>query len=114
METPLPCPKCKTAEHIDVYDCGAGVTVSCSNCYDADCVGDPPRYVSSSLTGGGRWRSEAVADWNAQVEEANYEAEDAPTVEQVRSKVLEAIEMSKRGEPGPVTAKLRALKEGSK
>lgn len=72
MLTPLPCPTCKTAGHVTVWDASGwgDYIVTCTNCYDADCVGDPPRYVSKSLAGYGADRDEAVSEWNDAVEDA--------------------------------------------
>lgn len=61
------CPTCGRAPTVDhCY----GMTVSCGNCYDADCVGDPPRFVGLAPLGSGMTLSEAIEDWNAQVEVA--------------------------------------------
>ena len=64
--TALPCPKCKRPPEPD-YD-GYGVLVACDNCYDADCVGDPAEYVSRSPAGSGLTVTEAIEDWNEQIE----------------------------------------------
>lgn len=61
-----PCPVCgkqPTAEN----NCGYEINVYC--CVDADLVGDPPEYVSSSIVGRGQSIADAFADWNEQVEE---------------------------------------------
>lgn len=62
----LPCPRCGKAPAADL---SYGVTIACDDCYDADCVGDPPQYVSLTECGSGMTVSEAAANWNAQVEE---------------------------------------------
>ncbi len=72
--TRLPCPKCGPEHERIVIDqpnpYGNEWCVSCSNCYDADCVGDPPEYVSSSITGWGHDQQAAIEDWNYMVEES--------------------------------------------
>jgi hypothetical protein len=76
MLTPLPCPTCKTADEVTVWDSSGwgDYIVTCTNCYDADSVGDPPRYVSTSLAAYGCDRDEAIASWNELVEdESNTE-----------------------------------------
>ncbi len=67
--TPHPCPKCGPKGRVEVWDCGLGVSVSCVECFDADCAGDPPEYVSRSLQGTGGTEAQAVAAWNERVEE---------------------------------------------
>jgi hypothetical protein len=68
MLTPLPCPTCGTARDVHADDNDGWMwTVCCSGCYDADLVGDPPRYVSRSLSGSGLRLSHAIADWNEAV-----------------------------------------------
>lgn len=47
-----------------------GWLIHCSNCYDADCVGDPPQMVSDSITGWGHTKEEATEDWNEKQMEA--------------------------------------------
>lgn len=64
--TALPCPTCQRIPTPD-YD-GYGVSISCSNCYDADCVGDPAEYVSRSPSGSGLTVAEAIEDWNERIE----------------------------------------------
>jgi hypothetical protein len=59
--TLLPCPVCSTTQYLSDGGYGLEILLSCSNCYDADCVGDPPRYVSRSIT------ASSVEDWNEQV-----------------------------------------------
>jgi hypothetical protein len=70
--TPLPCPVCKSGKEVMAGPDAAGyeMQVTCYGCYDADCVGDPPRFVSRSIVGRGRTRAEAIEDWNEQVEDA--------------------------------------------
>ena len=63
----VPCPTCNRAPGTQVDD--FGITVYCSNCYDADCVGDPPEFVSTSPTGHGRTLSDAIDAWNMTVED---------------------------------------------
>lgn len=43
--------------------------VYCGSCYDADCVGDPPRFVSNSVVGCGKDKVSAAEDWNYQTGE---------------------------------------------
>lgn len=66
---PVPCPKCGPRGDVRAEWLWGEWSVCCGNCYDVDCVGDPPREVSSSLTGCGRTRAAAIADWNATVAE---------------------------------------------
>jgi len=67
---PVPCPKCGPRGQVHVEAVYVGYIVTCGNCYDADCDGDPPRFVSSSLEGVGNTRAAAIADWNETVAEA--------------------------------------------
>jgi len=68
MADPLPCPKCSVSD-VQVQGEYIGYSVYCRNCYDVDCVGDPPRYVSLSMTVHGRTRDEAIEEWNERVKE---------------------------------------------
>lgn len=66
-ELPLSCPTCGKLPG-DPVSGGFGFSVTCGNCYDTDCVGDPPRFVSMSPSGSGLTRLAAIADWNDSVE----------------------------------------------
>lgn len=67
--TALPCPQCKHGDVKTEPDAaGYEYQTYCHNCYDADCVGDPPRFVSNSLMGHGRSHDESIASWNEEVE----------------------------------------------
>lgn len=55
---------CKCGRKPAMERTGYWLAISCDNCFDADCVGDPPRYVALSPVGGGESASEAVDDWN--------------------------------------------------
>jgi len=74
MSVALPCPKCgpersrvKTDDDGNPYD--TGFLIYCDNCYDVDCVRDPPTFVTNSLQGHGRTLGEAIQEWNYLVEE---------------------------------------------
>lgn len=86
---PVDCPTCGRAPTTDY---GYGVTLSCGNCYDADCSGDPPEFHSTSPLGAGMTLDEAIADWNASVESR---ADDAPPASPVSSS-------SGGASPGPI------------
>jgi len=58
------CPVCKTNKYVRVDSEYVGFGVCCGGCYDADCVGDPLEYVSTSLTARGRTQEEAIQSWN--------------------------------------------------
>ena len=59
------CPHCKTAKEVRVIPEYVGFSVSCSGCYDADCVGDPPRYVTDSYMAFAKTEEAAVEEWNS-------------------------------------------------
>lgn len=67
---PVDCPTCKASPTVGPDTAGYEYECVCYGCYDADCVGDPPRYVSRSIVGHGRTRDDAIADWNEQVADA--------------------------------------------
>lgn len=67
----LACPKCETAEYVKVEPDFVGFTVHCDNCYDVDCQGDPPRFVSLGRIVHGNTEAEAIAEWNEYVEDEN-------------------------------------------
>lgn len=65
-----PCPVCGPEKsRVTADPTGYEMMVYCTNCYDADCVGDPAHYVSSSIMAFGRNLNEAIADWNEKVED---------------------------------------------
>ena len=64
MSEPVNCPKCDIPPKVDR---DFEWTAVCTNCYDADCVGDPPRFVSSSIHAMGRTRDDVIEEWNEQV-----------------------------------------------
>jgi hypothetical protein len=67
LNYPWPCPTCGCEPETDItssYPC-----VSCGSCFDADLVGDPPRYVPCAPIGAGLTVAEAIASWNEAVEE---------------------------------------------
>lgn len=66
----VPCHNCKATPTAGPDAAGYEMQVVCYDCYDADCVGDPPRFVSRSIVGSGRTLSDAIRDWNEQQEEA--------------------------------------------
>lgn len=66
------CPNCKIPPSAE-NEFGYEWMLICHNCYDADCVGDPPRYVSRSLTAHGRTFDEAIAEWDELVEDAEMD-----------------------------------------
>lgn len=68
MALAAPCPKCKTAAHVGEMLTEVGRAICCTDCYDVDCEGDG--YFSYSIVAQGLTLTEAVADWNAKVEEA--------------------------------------------
>lgn len=74
----LPCSNCgPEKERVEFEASGAGgVSLSCSNCYDADCVGDPAHFVSSSIVAWGATKAAAIEDWNDRVEDAKPETEE--------------------------------------
>ncbi len=53
------CPDCQK-ETVQVSFDGIAFFCYCSNCYDADCGGDPPRYFSNSRKGYGFFKEDAV------------------------------------------------------
>ncbi len=59
-----PCSSCGVAEHVRISDEGPMWIAYCDNCYDCDCVGDPPRYVALTRTAWGRTREDAIHNWN--------------------------------------------------
>jgi hypothetical protein len=63
----LACPTCGREPSTDITS--GYPTVACDNCYDADCVGDPPRFVSTAPIGSGMTLAEAIENWNQSVEE---------------------------------------------
>ena len=63
-----PCPVCKTAEHVRVEPDYIGYTVYCTGCYDCDCVGDPPQFVSLRPVFHGKTEAEALQEWNDNME----------------------------------------------
>jgi hypothetical protein len=66
---PAPCPVCKDRTPTPEPNYGGGWDLCCSNCFDADCVGDPPEYVTSCIQGSGGTKAEAIDDWNWKVSE---------------------------------------------
>lgn len=60
----LPCPTCKTNEHVKMDAPYMGFSLCCDNCYDCDCVGDPPEYVSLAPLAWGMTQQEAIESWN--------------------------------------------------
>ena len=64
-----PCPVCKDRAPKPEQNYGGGYDVVCGNCFDADCVGDPPEYVTSCITASGGTKAEAIEDWNWKVSE---------------------------------------------
>lgn len=64
MSTIAACPVCKTNEHVRVNPDYIGFTAHCDNCYDVDCQGDPPQFVSLRPVSHGSTEEEAIAAWN--------------------------------------------------
>lgn len=62
-----PCEKCHRQPTVESTP--AGYHVYCVNCYDADCVGDPPRFVSRSPVGIGSTIEKAFKAWEELAEE---------------------------------------------
>ncbi len=63
------CPTCKTNKHVKVNAEYVGYSIYCDNCYDCDCVGDPPRFVSLAPTYTGDTKLEAINEWNENIDE---------------------------------------------
>lgn len=66
--SPAACPTCRKTTSIKVSPEHVGYSVLCDDCYDVDCVGDPPRYVACTPIGWGDTREKAIAEWNDRVE----------------------------------------------
>lgn len=69
----LLCPICNNPPNMEQTDFSQLWSVWCSDCYDADCVGDPPRYVSNSLVATSRTLEDAIEDWNDLIDDYNAE-----------------------------------------
>jgi len=62
------CRICKTAEYVTVHGAYVGYFAYCSGCYDCDCVGDPPQYVSLGPIYHGKTEADALQQWNDNAE----------------------------------------------
>jgi len=66
--SPIACPNCKQTKYLEVRAAYEGYTLVCDNCYDCDCVGDPPEYVALAPMGMGNTQEETIEDWNELVD----------------------------------------------
>lgn len=67
MTNARPCPTCgePPSEQPALHH---GYFVTCSDCQDMDCIGDPPQLINTAPIGWGPTIEEAVTAWNEALE----------------------------------------------
>lgn len=69
MSNKKPCPICNTSEHVKTKPEYVGYSIYCENCYDVDCVGDPPQFTSLRPVYHGNTPGHAIEQWNQNIGE---------------------------------------------